>query len=304
MIPPYDIIGRYLFLKKQTREELLRTTVKLIAIPIPPTPVKGLLYDPSCYSSSVYDNMFEKDPGTYPRAYRCIAVKDTNMGPVFYINAELGALVDLNHVSAIKRYQITPRSSAFCARIEYDHANAKPENSLRTLVEHYANNVRLVSMTLVSESCHGGSHLVIPGCPTLTALLQYRSAPGDNSFYSESRERRVAARYVRPFSNEVDAIFPVDWGSNEALEMILSECFVGRWQPFLEDHSIRCFPYKSCIGRWAMPYLRNLTHNILYPLKEGDSNGNKIVQRKRTIYTSEVNSIHATSEVGHSLATS
>lgn len=275
MQPKLDAITqRYIKLRDLEREELLAQTVRLIAVPLPPTPVRGVLYAPNSYESATFDEQFERDFSK--GQFKCVAMIDTNQGPVFYMTTPLSTLVALDRPDHFNRYKIKVKVSAFCASVEYDLLDLTDGD----LVEGYANKVRLIKMSPVSQSCHGGSHLIIPGAPYLTALLQYECAPGNSIFFEENpQEDRVAARYAQPWLNETGQLFPgVNWDYNTAIDMLIGECYVGLRRPNgqrkagIRDNIV-IFSRRECIGQWAMPYLQTLTRNILTPL--GESNGRK-----------------------------
>lgn len=290
-----QIIERYRLLKTLEEAELLDTPIRFVAIPLPPTPVGGLLYDPYAYASATFDNDFTRDYGK--GKYNCIAMEPTSQGPAFYMTASIGFLLNLSFQRELGRYNISVKRSAFCASIELDIIKAKGNH----LIEGYANDVRLRSMSFVGRSCHGGSHLVVPGAPYITALLQHGSAPGNNLFFEEdSNDRRVAARYGRPWLDEVGQLFPANWDRNTALDMIISESFVGHWRENLSSSDITLFEYRDCIGRWAQPCLRRLTRNILTPL--GENNGSLTFYTRRRTDFEEADSAYSTSQVRHPLA--
>lgn len=288
---------RYQKLCQLPLEILLQTTVRVVAIPIPPTPVRGMMYDPGCYASSTYDNMFEKDQSG--GAYKCVAMRDTNKGPVFLIHAPLKTLVSLYWIPELGRYKIGVNGSAFCAYIEFDMLNVKNRNdpSLQ-YVDTFGHNVRLLGMSLVHRSCHGGSHLVVPGAPALTALLQYESAPGDSLFFREDpSDGRIATRYVRPFLEEVGGLFPSNWVPNRAVDKLVEKCFVGSWKKELSKDDLVIFSHRECIGDWARPYLTSLTRNILTPL--GESHGRILIHSGTARNPEKADPDHSTSQVGN-----
>jgi hypothetical protein len=306
---PLSIIQRYKTLKSFELESLLETEIRFIAIPIPPSPVRGLLYNPYSYVSETFDNVFEKDPGENRKGYRCVAMLPTNQGPAFYITAPLRTLINLDFNKFLNRHRVSVSSSAFCAAIEFDELNlGKNEGSF--LIEGYADKVRLLSMSLVSRSCHGGSHLIVPGAPYLTALLQINSAPGDTIFFQEElQDKRVAARYGRPWIEETGALFPeVNWDRNTSVDMLISESYVERSRYKISDEEntkgktlslqdIIVFPHRECVGRWAHPFLKTFTHNILTPL--GESNGCLAYYSRVRNDFEEVDLVDSTSEVGN-----
>jgi hypothetical protein len=304
-ILPLDVLQRYEALKQLTPKDLLETDVRLIAIPLPPSPVRGLLYDPFAYVSSTFDNVFEKESSENgdvrsDKSYDCISMLPTNQGPAFYITAPLGTLISMSRCERLNRYGVSVRSSAFCAAIEYDEKRAgrTTKESSAGLVDAFADKVRLLSMQLVGRSCHGGSHLIVPGAPYLTALLQANSAPGDTIFFEEKAEdSRVAARYGRPWIEESGALFPdARWDRNTSVDMVVSESFVGRWRPVLNIDDVVVFPYRDCIGNWAQPYLQTLTRNILTPL--GVSNGSPTYYSRVRNDLEEIDRFDSTPEIG------
>lgn len=294
-----EIIQQYRKLAGLESEDFEQEYVRFVAIPLPPTPVGGLLYDPYAYASATFDNQFERD--FEGGDYQCISMVPTNQGPAFYMVAKIGFLLNMTKCYELERYHLSVKRSAFCARIELDIRTPRKEQN--ALVEGYADNVLLRSMAFVGRSCHGGSHLIVPGAPYLTALLQHTSAPGHSLFFKENvSDRRVAARYGQPWLDEIGTLFPANWDRNTAIDMIVSEGFVGNWKESLSLSDITLFEYRDCIGKWAQPCLRRLTRNILTPL--GEHNGSLSFYSRARRDFEKADSANSTSQVRHSLAES
>lgn len=283
-------VQKYAYYKQLPLEDFVQKELNVIAIPLPPSPVGGLLYDPGCYTSDTFDKIFEHENILSSKDFECVAMTPTNQGPVFFMKIPIKHLLKLQYDLKIKRNLIEVIYSAFCASIEIDILNIQhdfPLGDKAAHIEGYANKVRLTSMRLSGRSCHGGSHLIVPNAPHITALLQNRSAP-DNS-----DESRVAGRYGRPFEEEVSHIFPTaSWGNNHIYDQIISEGFVCNGGTNSAELTI--FSKKECIGDWAIPYLRKLARNLITPLSlEKESHGDNRIQ----LPSHQTDSVHSAPEV-------
>lgn len=130
--------------------------VWIIAVPIPPNPIKsdgGIIYMPDSYGSKSYDLKFDRSD-----VYSVIKVNWSEIyGPCILMSTKIKDLFSF-------RKYVTPRFGSFCATVSAyrEHLNGKLfgfESIIDCLDE-------------TPSSCNKGSHICIPDAPYMNSLIQ------------------------------------------------------------------------------------------------------------------------------------
>jgi hypothetical protein len=216
-------------------------TVKVICMPLPPSPVRSLIYMPDCFTSKTFDNVFDRD-----RQFRAVSMEATERGPAILAVVKLKDLISFDKDHGF----LTIENATCCATISY--YVICEENGLT-----YANEVSLDSLAMPTGSCHPGSHYVIPDAPYLTAILQYAQAPereyqGRRGGWHHNKQLEIV--YAAP--DEGKAIFPQhDYHCNRIVDSYVARCAVHKDVSFAR--------IDGAIGKWAWPFLKGLRRNIV-----------------------------------------
>lgn len=208
--------------------------VRVVAIPIPPAPVNGVSYLPQAFASVGYDSDYEVSSKV------TVYANDFSLkhGPVVLFSTPLSELIGFHS----KTGRLTITASAFCANVSYYLREYNGAN--------YGDAVVINRLSFVGKSCNPGSHFVVPGAPTLTALLQYNQAP---SLSDKIREETFYSGYKYLTPDEGAALFPDwTWGSNSRVEEYIQKCWVG---------DVSYFNTFGGLGEWSQPFLRTLRLN-------------------------------------------
>lgn len=217
---------------KKTWDQHAGKTVKLICLPLPPTPVGDVIYMPDCFTSNTYDKEFNRSPD-----FNAISMHPTPLGPAILAYIKLHKLISYDQQTGF----LTVNVSTCCASISA-YVGVRSDSGLI-----YVDECKIDNLRMIGRSCHPGSHYVVPKAPFLTSLLQYAQA-GD---------RTLTIEYMHP--SEGERVFPhVDWSTNRGLDEYLGKCVVAP--------RVSYFRARGGLGAWTQPYLRQMRVNLL--LKE------------------------------------
>ena len=209
--------------------------VKLIAIPLPPTPVGDLLFLPNAFASKTYDRKFTFNE----RTFNLITMDfHPQLGIVLLLTTKLGNLINW------KDRFLNVKVSTFCAAVSF--YKRESENSL-----YWADEVVLDELNAIGRSCHPGSHYIIPRSPSLTALLQFAQAPDISDSDDDCLGRQLFNfTYLSPIEGE--RLFPTaNWNRNEVVEEYIKQC----------PADVSIFRTVGGPGQWAKLVLRQLSLN-------------------------------------------
>lgn len=217
---------------KRTYDRYRYETVKIVSLPIPPTPVDGVLFMPDSFCSKVFDNPIETDA-----EFKIAMVKHTKFGPAMLIYAPFGELISFDAETGY----LEINAATYCARVSY--YVLCESNGFK-----YADEVVIDSISSVSRSCHPGSHYIVPHAPHLTALLQYSQAPSLND------NRKLIITYLTP--DEGEKLFPhCIFDTNKFVDDFVARCVV--------DDQVSFYKTLGGLGEWSSEILRRLRRNIL-----------------------------------------
>jgi hypothetical protein len=212
----------------RTWDQYADKTIKLICIPLPPTPAHDVIYMPDCFTSDTYDKGFNRSPG-----FNAVTMKPTPLGPAILAYIKLSKLIRFDSCTGFLTVQV----STCCATISA-YVGHRGEDGLI-----YADECKIDNLTMIGRSCHPGSHYVVPKAPFLTSLLQHAQA-GD---------RELKIEYMHP--NEGEKLFPhADWSTNRAIDEYLGKCVVAP--------EVSYFKARGGLGVWTRPYLRQMKINL------------------------------------------
>ena len=234
---------------KATWEEWSYRRVRIVAIPLPPIAIKGLIYSPDCFQSDTFDNTYDcKDNirGRDTTCYRSIDIVPSKIGPAILISIRLKDLVGFD----ARLGTLNVQRDAICASVtyqtKYDLATGKdiPERKL-----DYAYAVKLEALNF-QRSCNPGSHLVVPNAPYTSAILQYAASP--QATENENSKIIKDLHFVSP--DEARALFPeFDFSANIEIDQYIATCAV---QP-----EVKYYHRSTGVGPWVVPYLQKLRLN-------------------------------------------
>ncbi len=227
----------YIDFLKQEYERISEYPVKLVAIPLPPTPVGNVLFLPNAFASKTYDREFDLDE----TGFKLITADfHPQLGIVLLLITKLKHLIDW------KGDLLNVHISTFCAGVSF--YEKRSENGLI-----WADEVVLDSLTSIHRSCHPGSHYIIPRSPSLTALLQFVQAP-DTSDADDDRLGRQLFNFTYLLPIEGENLFPTArWSGNELIEDYVKQC----------PADVSIFRTVGGPGQWAKDVLRCLSLNRL-----------------------------------------
>ena len=225
---------------KQLWDDYATRTVKVICLPLPPTPVQDVIFMPDCFTSDTYDEKFDRSAD-----FHVVAMHSTPLGPAVLAYIKLNKLVSYNPNTGFLDVHV----STCCAGISA-YVGVRSDSGLI-----YVDECKIDSLTMIGSSCHPGSHYVVPKAPFLTALLQYRQA----------HERELDIEYMCPAEGE--KIFKqADWQTNRDIDEFLGKCII--------DPTTSYFKCRGGVGAWTRPYLRQMKINQF--LKENKNAQNTI----------------------------
>jgi hypothetical protein len=224
---------------KQSWESVRHKTVKVINIPAPPTPVKGVIYMPSCWASKTYDQQFDRDE------YKVITMEHTKYGPAVLMYMQLEQLIGFSDDNSHNGLLIANHSTC-CATISAADLYSNSDGLV------YVDEAVLDQLVMMERSCHPGSHYIVPQAPYLTAFLQYAQAP------QIREERPITIQYLTPEDGE--KLFPYcKFDSNTELDAYVRRCAISL--------DVSFFNTTGGLGKWSLPLLRELRRNQI--LMEG-----------------------------------
>lgn len=219
--------------------------VCLIAIPLPPVHVRGLIYRTDSFSSKTFDMGFElNDKMSVADTYRAASIAPSQFGPAVLLTLKVNSLIGFDQ----NGFLVVHRSSC-CATVSYAVRHSLKDGTGNRW--DYADYVTLDNINF-SRSCNPGSHISVPKAPYLTSLLQYASAPDGGRHGGHE----VLKDFVYLSPDQAEALFP-DWdfSANAGIDHWLSMCAT---QP-----KVRFTNSMVGLGDWTVPYLRQLRTNPL-----------------------------------------
>lgn len=219
---------------KRTFSDYGSLSVKVLCMPLPPSPVRNLIYMPDCFTSKTFDREFDRS-----EQFRAVAMEATDLGPAVLAVIKLKDLIGFNSDG-----YLTVRNATCCATISY--SVLCEEGGLK-----YAYDVQLDSLAMPTGSCHPGSHYTVPDAPFLTSLLQYAQAP-----FKPDEEPAIKwdFRTVYASPDEGKAIFSNwDFHCNKIVDSYVARCAVQKDVSFIK--------IDRAIGKWAWPFLKELRMN-------------------------------------------
>jgi hypothetical protein len=225
--------------------------VWMIAFPLPPVHIRGLLYMPDCYSSKTFDWGYGSILGAQVNGYKVITVAESQYGPAVLISIRLGELLSVDSCGGVSISR-----SSICASVSYaNYGELKHTDGNKYT---HAREVTIDGLNF-TRSCNAGSHVVVPQAPHLTALLQWDRTPST----SGRADLAVIARqlgYISP--SQAELVFPgVKFGRNCFADTVVSTLCVSEKVRYTAD--------MVGLGEWVVPYLRTLRTNHL---RLGDPN--------------------------------
>lgn len=224
---------------KKTWEKYKYLPVRVVAFPVPPVPVDGVIFMPDSFSSKSFDGQYDVDLATND-SKRILFAKSTHLGPAILVRMQLGDLLDYDDNGLLD-----VKIGTFCAGVSFyiGFNNHKFK---------YAEDVVVNSLRFTSRSCHPGSHYVIPKAPYLTALVQYCQAPDSK----EVTDPRGLDGFIYTTPEQSELIFPnVDFDKNILADKYIANCVVSK--------EVSCYNVMSGLGDWSHEYLRQLRLNRL-----------------------------------------
>lgn len=221
--------------------------VRLVAFPLPPTPVGKIIYMPDAFASKVFD---VKPQFSHGDDFQPVMIKPSKWGPAILAHVQLKEIIKFDKETG---NLLVPRST-LCARTSFYGKTFSDSGII------FATDIVLDGVSTIARSCHPGSHYSIPGAPYLTALLQYAQAPikgGRRHSVVSTRESYMLLQYSTP--EEAHQIYPRwNYKQNEEIDKYLSSCVV--------NADVSWWNLNGGVGKWAQPYLTQLRRNVF--LKE------------------------------------
>jgi hypothetical protein len=214
----------------RTWDEYADKTVKLICLPLPPTPVNDVIYMPDCFTSDTFDRGFNRSKG-----FNAVSMHPTSLGPAILAYIKLQDLISYDKNTGF----LTVHTSTCCATISA-YIGVRRDDGLI-----YVDECKIDNLRMIGRSCHPGSHYVAPKAPYLTALLQYAQA---------TEREKLEIEYMHPAEGE--KVFPhANWDTNRAIDGYLGGCVIAPTVSF--------FKVRSGLGEWTRPYLRQMKINSI-----------------------------------------
>lgn len=234
---------------KATYEAWAWKRVRIVALPLPPVQVHGLIYRPDSFASNTFDKEFDmgESCGSHTDKFRAVDVVPSPSGPAIIISLRLGNLISFDNTEGT----LTVLRDSCCATVTYQTKLGLKIDGGVGRADH-AINVSLKHLNF-SSSCNPGSHIVVPDAPYLSALLQYAGSPSEFG----DRERHQIIKnlsFYRP--DEAKALFPgFDFSPNQAIDRYIASCAV--------NPDVKFYHTSSGIGEWVIKYLRQMRLNRL-----------------------------------------
>lgn len=225
---------------KNKIEELHDRYVHVVLLPTPPTPVDNIMFMPDCFASKTFDEQLDR-----PDEFKLISMKATKFGPAILAMVKFNRLIDLNDDG-----MAYVESATCCASVSF--TVLLDADGLR-----YADNTSIDGIRLISQSCHPGSHFVIPNAPYFTSLLHYSLAPEWDLEKNELRhEGRNLGRFTYMTPWEASDLFDnCDFTDNLQFDIFLAKCAIGADSTYCKVH--------GGLGKWARPYIKHMRNNLL-----------------------------------------
>lgn len=216
----------------------------VVALPLPPIAVRGLVYMPDSYTSKVFDGGDNIEHAGID--YKINSVVASSWGPAVLMRVKLGSLVSYQTTG-----NLVVHAKSCCADVSYyGKSNISVDNTDKKF--DVALDV-VINKLKFFGSCNPGSHVVIPGAPFLSAIVQYAAAPQESGIDVVSGVD-TSAVYLDPW--EVSHIFPtLNLSINKLVDNYIGKCAI--------DRSIRRSSSLASLGAWAVPYLRQMRINNL-----------------------------------------
>lgn len=229
---------------KKTFPDISERTLNVICFPLPPSPVKGVVFMPDSFSSKNFDGVnFDQDK----EGFRPISMTWGEMGIAVLGKVKVSDLLFFDEEGLLKVQNSTCCASSSASTIARDS-------------HEYVDDVVLDGLGLIKRSCHPGSHFSIPEAPFLTALLQWAQSPeGGNPqnkmmWDQEVKRAEFLVKYLSPEEGKI--YFPqANYSRNAIVDNYISKCCVG--------HKVTIDRTLAGVGEWSRPYLKKLRRNIL-----------------------------------------
>jgi hypothetical protein len=187
---------------------------------------------PDSFASKTYDHEFG-----HSDHFHVIACTSSKLGPAILAHVKLKNLVNYDGSSGI----LSVRNATCCASVEF-------YNLMDSKQGMYAEMAKITNLSMMSGSCHPGSHFVIPNAPHLTALLQYAQAPEMNS------NRTILIDYMTP--DEAEKLFPTcRFDKNTGIDQYISRCVI--------SPKVLLGKVLGGLGMWSKPYIAFLRRNFI-----------------------------------------
>lgn len=221
---------------RKTFDKYKDRRVRLVCIPLPPTPARGKIYMPDAFLSKTYDHEFDRSA-----EFRVVTTMPTKLGPAILAYVKLKDLVQYDKENG----SLEVSNSTCCATVHY-------YPMMEAEAGEYVDEVQISSLSMMSRSCHPGSHFIVPRAPMLTALLQYAQAPSMEDEFNKGRTSLVD--YMTPA--EAEALFTAcDFSVNTEIDKYIGRCTI--------DPKVLYYRVGSGLGEWSKPYLRVMRNNLL-----------------------------------------
>ena len=236
---------------------ILYMRVKVVMLPLPPTPVDGMIYLDDAFVSKSFDSGFDR-----PESVRVEKTIPTEFGPAILGSIKINDLMEIFSSKAlyepIRDVGLYPPVAGERPKISIKRATLCATSSSYQQTIHgteYAIDITLDGIRLCHRSCHPGSHIVVPNAPFLTALLQYSSAREFGELNDNDRDF-TKYNYLSP--EQGAALFPyIDFSKNLYIDQYIGECTT--------DSDLRMYKVIG-LGQWAQPYLKRLRINSIVPV--------------------------------------
>ena len=258
---------------------ILDSRILVVVIPLPPdVEVNGLIHMDDAFASKTYDIGFDRDHNDFT----IIDMIPTIVGPAILISTRVRELIFLTdrEESMFESYSMARRippapgtipfiavqRPACCANVSYYQETIGGQN--------YGIDTVINSLSLVTSSCHPGSHISIPEAPFLTAAIQHHCG--------FSRRADMNKRFISPM--EAKTFFPsYDYSKNMVVDSFIGQCRAD---------------IRNCMGQWgtgdwAIPYFKQFRVNAILGASDertivvaGQENGGRVGQNANAEGTS------------------
>lgn len=216
----------------QFRNVVGEKPVRLVLFPTPPIPVGNVLFMPDSFTSKTFDSTLDFDRGD--EDFHPISMLPTLYGPAVL------AWIRLKNLVEVRGGNIHIWHATCCASVTY--SVLFDADGVR-----YADTTDLKDVSLISRSCHPGSHFVVPYAPYLTSLFHYALAPNRS-------EKLLKFTYMHP--DDAMVLFPdCDFTRNIAIDKFLARCTI--------DPKVQYYQTHGGLGSWTKPYIRQIRRNLI-----------------------------------------